>query len=142
MIFSNRPAQTLDWLAIVLLIAVMLGAASPVPASPQEAKFLAENRAAMSRMMNGMDVQPSGNLDHDFVSLMVAHHQGAIDMALAELRFGHNERLQRIAQEIIVGQEQEISAMRLALKLSSRQRTFEPNDSDHDTQQTRAERRQ
>ena len=36
-------------------------------------------------------------------------------MALAELRYGKNEQLRRIAQEIIVEQQQEINAMRLAL---------------------------
>jgi hypothetical protein len=46
---------------------------------------------------------------------MVPHHQGAIDMAQAELRYGRNEQLRRLAQEIIVDQTQEIAAMRLAL---------------------------
>ena len=36
-------------------------------------------------------------------------------MAQSELRYGHNEQLRRIAQEIIVEQRQEITAMRLAL---------------------------
>jgi hypothetical protein len=36
-------------------------------------------------------------------------------MAQAELRYGHNEQLRRIAQEIIVEQQQEIIAMHLAL---------------------------
>jgi hypothetical protein len=36
-------------------------------------------------------------------------------MAQSELRYGHNELLRRIAQEIIVDQQQEIAAMRLAL---------------------------
>ncbi len=47
--------------------------------------------------------------------MMIPHHQGAIDMALAELRYGKNEQLRRLAQEIIVEQQQEIAAMRLAL---------------------------
>jgi hypothetical protein len=47
--------------------------------------------------------------------MMVAHHQGAIDMAQAELRYGHNEQLRRLAQEIIVTQQQEITVMRLAV---------------------------
>jgi uncharacterized protein (DUF305 family) len=46
---------------------------------------------------------------------MIAHHQAAIDMAQAELRHGHNEQLRRLAQEIIVDQQQEIVAMRLAI---------------------------
>ncbi|MGA9868917.1 MAG: DUF305 domain-containing protein [Acetobacteraceae bacterium] len=85
------------------------------PASSDEAAFLAENRAAMDKMMAGMTVKPSGDVDHDFTAMMIPHHQGAIDMAQAELRYGHNEQLRRIAQEIIVEQQQEITAMRLAL---------------------------
>jgi uncharacterized protein (DUF305 family) len=47
--------------------------------------------------------------------MMVPHHQGAIDMAVAVLRFGRNERIRRLAQEIIITQQQEIAAMRLAV---------------------------
>jgi hypothetical protein len=45
----------------------------------------------------------------------VPHHQGAIDMAQAELRYGREAQLSRIAQEIIVDQIQQISLMRLAV---------------------------
>jgi len=81
----------------------------------EEAPFLAENDAAMTRMMNDMAVRPTGDVDRDFVAMMVPHHQGAIDMAVAVLRHGHNEQLRRLAQEIIVTQQEEISAMRLAV---------------------------
>lgn len=84
-------------------------------ASREEAPFLAENVSAMTKMMIEMGIKPSGDIDHDFVSMMVPHHQGAIEMAQAELRYGHNEVLRRMAQEIIVTQQQEIAAMRLAL---------------------------
>jgi hypothetical protein len=79
-----------------------------------EAPFLKANAVAMDRMMAGMSVRPSGDVDQDFVSMMEPHHQGAVDMAQAELRYGHNEQLRRIAQEIIVEQLQEIGAMRVA----------------------------
>src|SRR6516165_5387036 len=69
----------------------------------------------MTMMMFDMGIRPSGDVDGDFVAMMTPHHQGAIEMALAELRYGHNERLRRMAQEIIVTQQQEITAMRLAL---------------------------
>jgi uncharacterized protein (DUF305 family) len=84
-------------------------------APPQEARFLSENVGAMTRMMTGMEIKPSGDADQDFAAMMIPHHQGAMDMAQAELRHGHNEQLRRIAQEIIVEQQQEIAAMRLAL---------------------------
>jgi uncharacterized protein (DUF305 family) len=79
------------------------------------ASFRKENDAAMSKMMAAMAVTPSGDVDKDFVATMVPHHQGAIEMAQAELRYGHNEQLRRIAQEIIVDQTQEIAVMRLAV---------------------------
>lgn len=66
-------------------------------------------------MMAGMQIKPSGDIDRDFAAMMIAHHQGAIDMAQAQLRYGKNEQLRRIAQEIIVDQMQEIAAMRMAL---------------------------
>ena len=75
---------------------------TPSAATDAEAPFLAENDAAMTKMMNDMTVKPTGDVDRDFVEMMVPHHQGAIDMALAELRYGKNEQLKRIAQEIIV----------------------------------------
>jgi uncharacterized protein (DUF305 family) len=69
----------------------------------------------MTKMMISMGIRPSGNVDTDFVAMMVPHHQGAIEMARAELRYGRNEQLKRLSQEIIVTQQQEIVAMRLAL---------------------------
>jgi hypothetical protein len=90
-------------------------APAPAAAVPNEAPFLAENAAAMDRMMADMEVKPTGDVDADFVAMMVPHHQGAIDMALAVLRHGRNEQIRRLAQEIIVTQQQEIAAMRLAL---------------------------
>jgi uncharacterized protein (DUF305 family) len=80
-----------------------------------QASFAAENAAAMSKMMAGMDVPTSGDVDRDFVTSMSAHHQGAIDMAMTMLKYGRNEQLRRIAQEIIVDQLQEIAAMRQAM---------------------------
>jgi uncharacterized protein (DUF305 family) len=83
--------------------------------SASESSFLAENAAAMTHMMRDMAIKPNGDVDKDFVAMMVPHHRGAIDMAVAVLRYGHNEKIRRIAQEIIVTQQQEIVAMRLAI---------------------------
>jgi len=69
-----------------------------------EASFMAENQAAMSKMMMDMAVKPSGNVDADFTAMMIPHHQGAVDMAEAELHYGHNRKLRRIARNIIAGQ--------------------------------------
>jgi len=82
---------------------------------PEEASFLASNNAAMTRMMTALHIKPSNDVDRDFVAMMVPHHQDGIDMAEAELSYGHNEPLRGLAQEIIATQQQEIVVMRHAL---------------------------
>jgi uncharacterized protein (DUF305 family) len=104
----------MNLLPIGLLTVAAVGA-QVFASSDGESAFLRENAAAMSKMMAAMSVRPSGDVDRDFAAAMIPHHQGAIEMAQAELRYGRNEQLRRLAQEIIVSQTQEIAAMRLAL---------------------------
>lgn len=44
-----------------------------------------------------------------------AHHQGVVDMATAELRFGHNEELRRPARKIVANRQQENTLIRHAV---------------------------
>ena len=101
--------------AVAPLVSAQDHATQPAAVTPDESAFLRENEAAMTKMMNDMAAKPSGDIDRDFVAMMAPHHQGAIDMAVIELRYGKNEQLRRIAQEIIVDQQQEINAMKLAI---------------------------
>lgn len=94
---------------------LLLTAATVVAAATPEQAFRAGNARAMQAMMTAMDAPPSGDVDVDFVNAMVPHHQGAVDMALLELRYGRNAQLRRIAQGIIVEQRQEIDAMQRAI---------------------------
>jgi len=72
---------------------------------------------AMAVMDHGMkDAPMTGDPDHDFAAMMIPHHQGAIDMAKVELLYGKDPVLRRLAQEIIVTQDQEIKVMHLRLK--------------------------
>jgi len=89
--------------------------ALPITHGTPEAAFMQDNQVAMDKMMAGMAIKPAGNIDEDFLAMMASHHQGAIDMAMAELRYGTHPQLRRIAQEIIVTQQQEITAMYQAL---------------------------
>ena len=71
---------------------------------------------AMNVMNDSMARAPmNASADHDFASMMVPHHQGAVDMAKAELLYGTNPVLRRLAQEIIVTQGSEIAVMRAEL---------------------------
>jgi hypothetical protein len=105
---SAQPQSLASYIAAIC--------ATPFRSAPAaEAPYLADNVAAMTKMMIDMGIRPSGDVDSDFVAMMVPHHQGAIEMARAELSYGQNEQLKRMAQEIIVTQLQEIAAMHLAL---------------------------
>jgi len=80
-----------------------------------ESTFYSAMARVNARMHEGMEVASSGDIDRDFMQMMIAHHQGAIDMALALLKYGHDEKLKRLAQSIIVEQGQEITYMRTLL---------------------------
>jgi uncharacterized protein (DUF305 family) len=97
----------------------LIGGATALAANV-DGPFWADNQAAMTKMMADMDVRPTGDVDVDFVAMMIPHHQGAIDMARAQLRYGRNEQVRRLAQEIIVTQQEEIAAMRLAVGQAKR----------------------
>lgn len=51
------------------------------------------------------------NLDVAFICGMIPHHQGAIDMAKAELAHGKDPFARRLAQDIVTAQEKEIAEM-------------------------------
>jgi uncharacterized protein (DUF305 family) len=68
---------------------------------------------AMRKMDRDMMAQPAtGNTDRDFVAMMIPHHQGAVDMARAELATGKDPELRKLAEEIIKAQQKEIGQMR------------------------------
>lgn len=60
------------------------------------------------QMMNGMMAE---DIDVAFVCGMIAHHQGAINMATAELEHGDNQWAKDMAQKVIDAQEKEIADM-------------------------------
>jgi uncharacterized protein (DUF305 family) len=78
--------------------------------------FMQLMSGSMTKMDRGMaDAPMNGNVDHDFATMMIPHHQGAVDMAKAELTYGKDPVMKRLAQEIIVDQQSEIDAMNLRL---------------------------
>ena len=114
-ISRNRlPASSGTLLAVAIVLGVAFIARGDRPAVDPDG-FRAMMGHAVARMHVAMDVRFTGDADRDFARMMIPHHQGAIDMALAELRYGKDKRLKRLAQEIVVDQQQEITVMHLAL---------------------------
>ena len=59
----------------------------------------------MNSQMDAMEM--TGDADHDFASMMVMHHQGAIDMANKELEKGNDATIKAMAQQMITKQTAE-----------------------------------
>lgn len=67
-------------------------------------------KAMMKDMNDKMSSMPmSGNQDVDFAMMMRIHHQGAIDMAQAELQAGKDPQMRKMANEIVAAQKKEIA---------------------------------
>ena len=83
--------------------------------------FARSMKHAMEQMASAMAAAPmSGDPDRDFVAMMIPHHEGALAMARAEIQYGKDPVLRRLAQEILVTQVAEIDAMRRRVNALSR----------------------
>ena len=74
--------------------------------------FAKDMDVSMKKMDQDMSsASMNGNVDHDFASMMIPHHQGAIDMAEGELKYGKDPAMRDLAQKIIADQKKEIKLM-------------------------------
>ncbi len=78
------------------------------------------HKEMMSQMNMPMQMDSSGSIDQQFASMMIPHHQGAINMSKAYLKTGaHEEKLKTMANKIIADQQKEIEALQAWLKKGS-----------------------
>jgi uncharacterized protein (DUF305 family) len=96
-------------------------------AMPGMAKSDSMNSDAMSMdhgMMQGMistmdkmkDMKMTGDFDADFASMMIMHHQAAIDMSEVEVDKGTDAQIKSMAQTIITAQKAEIAHLETFVK--------------------------
>ncbi|CAN5346433.1 DUF305 domain-containing protein [soil metagenome] len=64
------------------------------------------------KMMKDMDQPYTGDADKDFVARMIPHHQGAVSMAEAQLKYGKDPELRKMSRDIIKAQQKEIAFMK------------------------------
>ncbi len=83
--------------------------------------YMMEQMEGMKKMDASMDVQLiTGDIDNDFATLMMIHHQSAIDNASGYLHHGNNAELKTIANNIIKSQTMEIEELGNWLKANRR----------------------
>ena len=58
------------------------------------------------------DMKMTGDVDHDFATMMVMHHQSGIDMAEVEIAKGSDATMKAMAKKIIEGQQREIKELK------------------------------
>ena len=113
--------------AVIALTAVMFlpcaGAQTVTTPGAATMHGMQEKTSAASGMSGAMDMKAmmkennekmssmamTGDSDVDFAMMMRIHHQGAIDMAEAELRDGKDAQMRKMAKDILVGQKKEIA---------------------------------
>ena len=79
----------------------------------ERSQFEIEMDKGMARMMQDMHgAGYTGNPDHDFLAMMIPHHEGAVDMARLVLIHGRDPLVRQLAEEIIASQTVEIAGMR------------------------------
>ena len=65
----------------------------------------------MAKMSRDMNAAMTGDADIDFATMMIPHHQGAIDMAKVQLDYGKDPELRKLSEAIVAAQESEIAFM-------------------------------
>jgi uncharacterized protein (DUF305 family) len=113
-------------LAAALLLAGLAAGGGDHPAEKPSAaqsrdarQFVREMDAGMAKMHEEMHESYTGDPDVDFLALMIAHHDGAVEMARVALLHGRDPLTRRIAEEIIASQAAEGVSMRRRLAMLS-----------------------
>ena len=86
-------------------------------AAPAAGKTSMSMHASMDDMHKKMKAMSlTGNQDMDFAMMMVSHHQGAIDMAQAQIDHGKDKQMITAAKKIIAAQKKEIAMFETWMK--------------------------
>jgi len=113
---NGKDAQVKKWALQIIAdqnaeISIMEGWLAKIGGTDKQAAAMMEK--SMAKMVqSGMQGDP----DYAFVSMMVPHHAGALEMAAGTLAYSKNEKIVALAQQIVIAQTDEIMAFRKWLK--------------------------
>jgi uncharacterized protein (DUF305 family) len=103
---------------LVVMPAVGENSAHETHTAQTSSQFGQMMSAAMDKMHEQMAApRPTGDPDRDFLAMMIPHHAGAVEMARLVLIYGRDPLVRQLAEEIITGQQAEITGMRARLKV-------------------------
>ncbi len=102
-------------------IAVLKSILASLTVNNMDMDFMQEQMDNMEKTNKQSDVQIiTGDIDNDYATLMILHHQAAIQDASAYLHHGNNAQLKTIANNIITAQNKEIIELSNWLKANKR----------------------
>jgi len=121
--FRFQRVVTLIGAIALFTVAFAANAQAPAPANPDQMNMAKSAdtesspatqafKTGSAQMMKDMNAPYSGDADKDFVSHMIAHHQGAVSMAEVELKYGKDPAMRKLARGIIKAQDKEIAYMK------------------------------
>jgi uncharacterized protein (DUF305 family) len=113
------------WKSLISAVALLLitpavgeNSAHETHTAQASSQFEQMMSAAMDKMHEQMATpRQTGDPDRDFLAMMIPHHAGAVEMARLVLIYGRDPLVRQLAEEIIAGQQAEITAMQARLQV-------------------------
>lgn len=119
---NNRFGIRLAQFSLAFAVASLSMSGALAQSGKQEMK--ADSHAAHHKMHESMEtmhkdmmaMKSKGDTDQDFITMMIRHHQGAIDMAQIEIDQGKDEKTKAFAKKTIEMQKKDIAELQAMLK--------------------------
>src|SRR5687767_11238396 len=109
--FKNRRSPALHGAFLILALSVCAAAPAADKAAdkaPGGNPAMEMHRSMMKGAKESMSMKPSGNMDHDFATMMRHHHMQGVEMAQYQLKHGKDQKMRDMAQKIMESQKKEI----------------------------------